>query len=84
MPIRMDCQYDYYVIMNMQDWVGMDREHQQVIVFDVLCSISPENDGKVIPFDLKDHSIVLRNFGVDYQRKPVPNLLDPTFSIKKD
>jgi hypothetical protein len=82
MPIRMDCPYSYYVIMSMADWVGMDLKHQQVLVFNMLCSVSPENDGRIIPFDLKDHAIVVRNFGVDYMCSDVPDIMEQSFNIQ--
>jgi hypothetical protein len=84
MPIRMDCAFSYYAICNMQDWMGMDRKHQQVEVFRVLSRISPENDGRVLPFDLKDVYTVVKNFGPDYRRVDVPDILAEGFSIKKD
>jgi hypothetical protein len=77
MPLRMDNPYDYYVILNMKDWTGMDKKHQAALIFDVLCSISPEADGKVIPFDLKDHAVVIRTLGVDYlKRSDIPDILE--------
>jgi len=83
MPIRMDCPYGYYVICNMQDWMGMDSKHQQIQVFRVLCRISPDNDGKVLPFDLKDVYVVVKNFGTDYERGEVPDILADGFTMKE-
>lgn len=75
-PVRLDVLYSYYVIVNMKDWESFDSKHQAALVFDVLCSLSKEGDGKVIPFDLKDHSVVLRTLGVDYmKRSDIPDIM---------
>ena len=85
MPMRMDCPYSYYVILNMKDWAGMDEKHQALLAFDVLCSISPEGDGRVVPFDLKDHAVVVRTVGVDYLARPdVPNILTDDVKWQKE
>jgi hypothetical protein len=85
MPIRMDCPYTYYVILNKQDWDGMDNKHQALMAFDVLCSISPDGDGKVIPFDLKDHAVVVRTVGCDYLSRPdVPDILTDDIKWQKE
>lgn len=84
MPIRMDCPYSYYIVFNMQFWVGMDREHQQVQVLKALCRVSPDNDGKVLPYDLKDTKIVVRNFGVDYMKTKVPDILSDDYKLKTE
>jgi hypothetical protein len=84
-PPRLDCPYDYYVIVNMKDWDAFDLKHKALLAFDVLCSISREEPGKVVPFDLKDHAVVLRTVGVDYmKRADVPDILTDNIDWKKE
>jgi hypothetical protein len=84
-PIRLDCPYDHYVIVNSKDWYAMDEKHQALLVFDVLCSIDREEPGKVVPFDLKDHSVIIRTVGTDYMRRAdVPDILKDNIEWKKE
>jgi hypothetical protein len=51
---------------------------------DVLFSISPTVDGDTIPFDKRDHSIILRTLGVDYMSEPViANILEENVDWKQ-
>lgn len=85
MPIRLDCPYSYYIIVNMGDWQSLSQQHKALLAMDVLCSISREDDGKVIPFDLKDHAVILRTVGVDYMKRPdVPDIIKTKVEWKKD
>lgn len=84
MPIRMKCPYDYFFICNMQDWVGMDREHKQVEVFNGLVRIPCGDPGKVLPPDVKDFRVVIKNFGLDYRRGAVPDILADDFHLNLD
>lgn len=75
-PITLFCPKRYFVIVYSSDWEIFDEEHKAAVVADVLFSISPEGEGKTIPFDKKDHSIMLRTLGVDYMNESViPNIL---------
>ena len=85
MPIRLDCPYDFYVIVNMNDWQSFSPKHQALLAMDVLCSLSREGDGKVVPFDLKDHAVILRTVGVDYmKRADVPDIINDQINWKKE
>ncbi len=85
MPIRLDCPYDYYVIVNAHDWSSWSPNHQALLAMDVLCSLSREGDGKVVPFDLKDHAVMLRTVGVDYmKRADVPDIINDQIDWKKE
>ena len=85
MPIRLDCPYDYYVIVNSADWSTYDEKHQALLAMDILCSLSREGDGKVVPFDMKDHSVMLRTVGVDYmKRADVPDIIKDQIDWKKE
>jgi hypothetical protein len=68
-PIKLDCPYSYYCVVNMKDWDSLQTKHKALLAFDVLCSISREEPGKTVPFDLKDHSVILRTVGVDYMKR---------------
>lgn len=75
-PIRMDCAYDYYVIINQKIWDEFDEAHQAALVMKALLRISRDEDQKVVPYDLKDHSVMVRKLGVDYLDAPnIPNIL---------
>lgn len=85
MPIRLDCPYDYYAIVNLADWQSWDTKHQALLAMDILCSISREGDGRVVPFDMKDHSVMLRTVGVDYmKRSDVPDIINDPVDWKKE
>ena len=75
-PIRLDCAFDYYVIFNQKIWDGFDEAHQNALVMKALLRISKEGDAKVVPYDLKDHAIMVRKLGVDYlDNQSIPNIL---------
>lgn len=85
MPIRMDIPYSYYVIIPASEWYARDEAHKAALVMDALCSISPDGDGRVIQFDLKDHAVMLRTLGVDYHVSPsIPNILEGKTQWKKE
>lgn len=84
-PVRLDVSYSYYVIVNAQDWASYSPNHQALLTMDVLCSLSREGDGKVVPFDLKDHAVMLRTVGVDYMKRgDVPDIINDQIDWKKD
>ncbi len=75
-PMRLDLNYDFYITMNGKSWAEAPKTLQQWYVADSLHAISREGDAKVVPFDLKDFSSVIRNAGVDWNRGgEVPDLL---------
>jgi hypothetical protein len=82
-PITLFCHKEYVVTFYASDWISMSDEHKALAVADVLLSISSEGQGKTVPFDLKDHSVMLRTFGVDYLSRPdIPNILDRNIEWK--
>lgn len=84
-PFRLDLNYDYYVVVNASDWNGMDEKHQALLTFDVLCSLDREQPGKVVPFDLKDHSVVIRTVGPDYMRRNnIPDIIKDNIEWKTE
>lgn len=85
MPIRLDCPFSHYVIVNMADWGSMLDKHRALLIFDVLCSISRDGEEKVVPFDIKDHAVILRTVGVDYmKRTDVPDIINDNIQWKKE
>lgn len=84
-PIRLDNPFAYYIVVNSQEWDTFDLKHKAALVFDALCCISKEDDGKVVPFDLKDHSVVIRTLGVDYmKRADIPDIMGSNVVWKKE
>jgi len=76
-PVTLFCPKLYFVTVYSSDWDSFTDNHKAAVVADVLLSISPEGEGKTVPFDKKDHSIILRTLGIDYmQTSDIPNLLD--------
>ena len=75
-PISMFCSKEYVVVFYRKDWDSMDEKYRLLAVADVLCSIPPGGGGAVTPMDYKDHSMMLRTFGVDYLDNPkAPDIL---------
>lgn len=75
-PVNIFCTKEYIITVYSQDWEAMNDKHRRLLVADALCSISPDGNGKLIPFDMKDYNIMLRTFGVDYLENPdVPDIL---------
>jgi hypothetical protein len=83
-PIRLDCPYDFYVVVNMKDWDSLNKNHKAALVFKALLCISREEPGKVVPFDLKDHSVIVRTLGVDYMSTNIPNILEEDIVWKEE
>ena len=77
MPIRMDCPYAWYIELFMDDWVELTKKQRQLLVADALCSIpAGGEEGKVCQPNMKDYSVMLRTFGVDYLKKSDSELRD--------
>jgi hypothetical protein len=75
-PITLFCDKLYFVTLFADDWAGFSEKHRAAIVADVLMSISPDGEGKTVPFDMKDHSVILRTLGVDYmETADIPDLM---------
>lgn len=76
-PITIFCPKSYFVTVHSSDWDALSMPHKAALVSDVLLSISPEGEGKTVPFDKKDHGLILRTLGIDYMDTgTIPNLLD--------
>ena len=80
----MFCPKVYFVVLYSSDWDVFDEARKAAVVADVLFSISPTVDGDTIPFDKRDHSIILRTLGVDYMSEPViANILEENVDWKQ-
>lgn len=82
-PLRLDCPFDYYIIINGKAWDDLSMNHKAAMVMKILCSIDKEEPGKLVPYDLKDHAVLNRTLGPDYLQSPtLPNLLEDTINWK--
>lgn len=80
-PINLFCNKEYVVTFYMNDWIVMSDKHKALVVSTVLHSISSEGHGKTVAFDMKDHSVMLRTFGVDYlDNGDVPDIINEQIS----
>jgi len=67
MPIRLDCQYTYFIVVHLSDWDQMLKWQKGLVILDILHGIpGPADEGKILPMDLKDYSPIIRTFGADY------------------
>lgn len=83
-PISLFSSKVYIFVFYQKDWDEMSDKYRKLIVADCLCSIPAEGAGAVTPMDYKDHSMMLRTFGVDYmEREDAPDLLDQEVTWKK-
>jgi len=84
-PITLFCPKSYFITVHSSDWDSLNDKHRAALVADVLLSISPEGEGKTVPFDKKDHSIILRTLGVDYMDTDnIPDLLSGKVDWRKE
>lgn len=75
-PVTLFCSKLYFITVYSSDWEAFSEKHKAAVVADVLLTISPEGEGKTVPFDKKDHSIILRTLGIDYMDNgDIPDLL---------
>jgi hypothetical protein len=86
MPAKMDCPYNYYVVVFMKDWIEQDEAHRLLLVADILNAIpSDDDEGKILQPDCKDFFVMLRTFGIDYMDSAnVPHLLKEKITWKRN
>ena len=73
---------DYVFKLFLSDWESMLDKSKYLLVADALLSIDPVNE-KVKKFDVQDHSLMIRNFGLDYlENVDAPDILRDTFTWK--
>jgi hypothetical protein len=84
-PFRLDCPFDYYLVINASVWETLDEAHKAALICDALCSVDREQPGKVVPFDLKAHAVMIRTLGPDFmERGKIPNILTDNIDWKKE
>ena len=81
MPILMDAPYGWYITVWHNFWDAFTENQKLLLIADALHHIPSkpiEDEGKIIPCDVKAHSTMVRTFkGIDYIDDPdVPHLLN--------
>lgn len=81
MPVLMDAPYGWYVTIWHNFWDGFTENQKLLLVADALHHIPSnpiEDEGKIVPCDVKAHSTMVRTFkGIDYLDDPdIPHLLN--------
>jgi hypothetical protein len=70
-PVAMFCPFRYVVVVHQGDWEQYGEDQKALSLFRVLNSLEPDEDEpKIISPDVKEHSVMLRTFGVDYMQNP--------------
>tara|TARA_Y100000034_G_C6908993_1_gene422842 strand:- start:5842 stop:6273 length:432 start_codon:yes stop_codon:yes gene_type:complete len=73
---------DYVFKLFLSDWEYLLEKNRCLLVADALLSIDPANE-RVKKFDVQDHSLMIRNFGLDYlESDDTPDILSDTFEWK--
>jgi hypothetical protein len=81
MPILMDAPYGWYLTVWHNFWDGFTENQKLLLIADALHHIPSnpvEDEGKVVPCDVKAHSTMVRTFkGIDYlDDSTIPHLLN--------
>jgi hypothetical protein len=81
MPVLMDAPYGWYITVWHNFWDSFTEKQKLLLVADALHHIpknAVEDEGKVVPCDVKAHSTMVRTFkGIDYLDDPdMPHLLN--------
>jgi len=75
-PVTLFCPKTYFITVHSSDWQALSEPHRAALVAEVLLSISPDGEGKTVPFDKKGHGLIFRTLGVDFMdTATIPNLL---------
>tara|TARA_Y100000034_G_C6882401_1_gene404529 strand:+ start:1584 stop:2015 length:432 start_codon:yes stop_codon:yes gene_type:complete len=73
---------DYVFKLFLSDWESLSEKSKYLLVADALLSIDPINE-RVKKFDVQDHSLMIRNFGLGYLEGDVaPDILNDNFEWK--
>ena len=76
-PIRMFCSCSYVVEMYLKDWQKLDENQREWLVLYILRRIPTDGDqeGKVMPIDYKDDSVIVRTVGPDWiENEDLPSI----------
>lgn len=70
-PVALFCPFRYVIVTWEQVWDSFSEDQKGLMLLDVLHYLEPdEEEPKLISPDVKDHSDMLRTFGVDYLNNP--------------
>jgi len=76
-PVRMFCSCTYVVEMYLKDWQKLDDTQREWLVLYILRRIPTDSDqeGKVLPVDYKDDSVIVRTVGPDWlENEDLPSI----------
>jgi hypothetical protein len=81
MPVAMDAPYGWYITVWHNFWDAFTENQKLLLIADALHGIpsnSVQDEGKVVPCDVKEHSTMVRTFGgIDWLDDPnVKHLLN--------
>jgi len=77
MPMSLDVTYKFYIVMYSSDWNEFTEPQKSRVVSWALITLPDSDEDKLIQPDLKEHSTIIRTFGVDWIDSPsAPNPLD--------
>ena len=83
-PLSMYASKHYIAIFYSSDWESWNDKSKAAMVSNILFSIDPEGNGKLVQMDYKDHGVMLRTLGVDYLEDPsLPDILNQKIEWKK-
>jgi len=75
-PTSILCNKDYSISVFLDSYETLSMNQKAALVADILCSIPPEGNGKLIAKDVKEHGSMIRTFGVDFMENPeMPDIL---------
>ena len=75
-------EVDYVFKLFLNDWDAMMDKNKYLLIADALLSIDSVND-RIKKFDVQDHSLMIKNFGLDYlENSESPDILRDKFEWK--
>ena len=75
-------EVDYIFKVFLSDWDSIADNNKILLVADALLSIDPVNE-RIKKFDVQDHSLMIKNFGLDYlENSDSPDILKDKFEWK--
>ena len=75
-------EVDYVFKLFLNDWDAMMDKNKYLLIADALLSIDFVND-RIKKFDVQDHSLMIKNFGLDYlENSESPDILRDKFEWK--
>jgi len=84
-PMRMFSSCSYVVEMYLKDWQKLDETQREWLVLYILRRIPTDGDqeGKVLPVDYKDDSVIVRTVGPDWiENEDLPSITKSKSAIE--